>query len=795
MPNQKTKPPTSAFDLKRFVFKLLSNWYWFILSTGIAYAVVYVINENIVPTYNVYTTILVDESNRTTENLVGGLQLFGGRKNLHNEIMVLTSYSLSYRTLKELDFEVSYYIEDRFRDVELYHKSPFVVQLDTAHKQQFGNTFFITIKSNLEFVLQVNENSENAQVYQFGEKIRDKQYAFTVKLKDSTINSSELTDNRYYFRINNLHRLASSYRGRLKVEPYSPSSSVLWLWIIGTVPQKEVDFLNKLTEVYTRLGLQEKNQIAISTINFIDNRLKTIVDSLRLAENKLQNFRINNPIVDISSEGETLLSRLNEYQTEKVELELQISYYRHLLQSIENENDFQNVLSPSAVGIDDQYVVSLLQKLGELYTQKQVKSYKVKDDNIPNIEVLEITIKNSRQALVKALKNNIEIATYSITDIEKKIDDIHRRMQTLPITERQMLNITRKFDLNDNIYTYLLQKRMEAAITQASNKSDVKVLDKARLEQVRREAPNTKKNRNTALLIGFIIPIMIFVALDFFNTKIIDRKDIENATNIPVIASLRHNSKKSYLAVYDNSKSPIAESFRALRSNLQYILVNREDKIITINSTVGGEGKTFCAINLASIIALSGKKTLLIGLDLRKPRIHYQFSELDNSLGISTYLIDKCKYEDIIQESGYNNFQIIPSGPIPPNPAELIDSPKMKTLLQKLSQQFEYIVIDTPPVGIVADSLLLTQYADANIFVLRLNYSRKSTLKIINQLHENRKFSNLSLVINDVGVVKSYDEQYGYGYGYGYGYTESQYYSDKKETRKWKKWLPFTKNG
>ncbi len=793
MPNQKTTNPTVSFDLKRFVLKLLSNWYWFVLSTGIAYAVVYVINENIVPAYNVYTTILVDESNRTTENLVGGLQLFGGRKNLHNEIMVLTSYSLSYLTLEELDFDVSYFIEDRFRDRELYKRSPFTVQLDSTHKQQFGNTFFIKIKSNHEFILQINENNQNAKVYQFGEKIANQHNAFTIWPGDSNANLSELADNQYYFRINNLHQLAGSYRSRLKVEPYSPSSSVLWLWIIGTVPQKEVDFLNKLTEVYIRLGLQEKNQIAISTIKFIDDRLKTIVDSLRLVENKLQNFRVTHPIVDISSEGETLLNRLNEYQTEKVELELQISYYRHLLQSVENQNDFQNVLSPSAVGIDDQYVVGLLQKLGELYTQKQIKSYKVKDNNIPNIEVLEISIENSKQALVKALKNNIEIATYSISDIEKKIDDIHRRMQTLPVTERQMLNITRKFDLNDNIYTYLLQKRMEAAITQASNKSDVKVLDKARLEQVRRESPNTKKNRNTALIIGFIIPVMLFIALDFFNTKIIDRKDIENATDIPVIASLRHNPQKSYLAVYDNSKSPIAESFRAFRSNLQYMLVDRKDKIITINSTVGGEGKTFCAINLASIIALSGKKTLLIGMDLRKPRIHHQFSELDNSLGISTYLIDKCSYHEIIQNSGYDNFQIIPSGPIPPNPAELIDSPKMKSLLNKLVQHFDYIIIDTPPVGIVADSLLLTQYADVNIFVLRLNYSRKSTLKVINQLHENRKFSNLSLVINDVGIVKSYDEQYGYGYGYGYVYADNQYYGDKKETKKWKKWLPFTK--
>jgi len=351
-------------------------------------------------------------------------------------------------------------------------------------------------------------------------------------------------------------------------------------------------------------------------------------------------------------------------------------------------------------------------------------------------------------------------------------------VQKLPGTERQMIDIQRKFTINDQIYTFLLEKRAEAGITRASNTSDHKILDIARPENAVIVKPKISINYMMALVIGGAFPLLLIILIEFFDNKINSRKDIENSTNVPVLGSIGHNKNISELPVIETPKSALTESFRALRANLKFLLKEKERKVIAISSTISGEGKTFCSVNLAAIIAMSGKKTLLISLDLRKPKIHKIFN-LENQEGVSTYLIGKSDYTSIIHKTNINNLFVATSGPVPPNPAELIGAEEMAVFIDKLKKDFDNIIIDTPPVAVVSDALLLKDFVDIYLFMVRQDFSNKNVLQLLNNLYTKRDIKNMYILINDVQVKGYYGyNYYGYDYGYGYEYYGKGYYSD-----------------
>lgn len=780
--------------LKKFIFKILLKWHWFVISLAMAYAIAFLLNKYSSPQYKVYSSILIKEKSSEllggVENIIEDLGFTNRRRkrNVINEIDILKSYYLNNQAINELDFRITYVIVGRIRDAELYTSSPFVVDLDTSEYQLKNHQVFVTILSEDEYRLEIDENINVDKVLKFGEQFVHELLNFNIAKRKDIFKINPIK-NKYYFIINDLNSLTNRYKSKIGISVNDKKGSVLYLTLQGEVPKKEADYLNKIGEVYVRSGLEEKNKIAENTINFIEDQLNNITDSLEIVENNLQNFRQSNKIIDISREGTALFEKVEQLQTEKALIKIQGKYYEYLLHYVQSRNNFKDVIVPSIMGINDQVLNSLVGQLIQLYTEKGEIAFSATEDN-PTLDVVNHKIQITRDNLIENVNNLIKTTSeISLTEINRRIGEVDVEIKKLPITERQLINIQRKFNLNDEIYTYMLQKKAEAGIAKASNIADNKILDRARVDNAILVSPNGSLNITISLILGLLVPLVFIILIDFFNNRITERKDIEALTSVPILGVVGHNDKDTELIVSERPKSSLSESFRTIRTNLQYMLARKDSNIISLCSTISGEGKTFCAINLATIIAMSNKKTLLLGLDLRKPKLHKEFN-LDNDVGISSYLIGKNTFDEIISQTNIENLDIVTSGPIPPNPSELLETDTMRELLIKLKKEYEFIIIDTPPIALVTDALLISRYADINIFVVRQNFSNKGVISFIDDLYAGKKVEDISILINDIkapigygyrkyGYKYGYGYSYGYGYGYGLGYGYGYYDEDK----------------
>lgn len=770
----------AGIDIKKYIFKILSYWYLFIISVAIAYFIAYWINKYAIPTYSMNSTVMIKKES-SEEEFAGGLQLFSRGKNLETEIGVLKSYSMSRLAVEDLDFGVSYFIDEPFRsDYEIYKNAPFIVQFDTAFSQLNNIPVYITFKSKDTYNIQI-EAFEIDEKLKIGQQFKYKDFSFNIILKDTLNFNPEIIGKHYFFVKNDINQVVLSYQTRFDVSVSPERSSILWLWMIGTVPQKDADFINKLVEVYIKKDLREKNEKAVSIIDFIDKQLGGVSDSLSQTEDKMQMFKQSTQTLNISEEATLLISKLDGLEELLKTNTIKLNYYTYIYEDLKVNINTTSLTPPSVMDINDQILISYMTVLSETVTERQVLDFNVKS-GIPTSDVMDLKINKIQNQIINHAKKNIEVTSAAIKDLKKRIETVKSDIHQLPLSERRMINIERQFNLNDQIYTFLLQRRMEAAITQASNKADTKALDPAMAENAIRKSPDTAGNTQKALILGFLFPIIILVLLEFFNNKIESKKDIENGTNLPIVATIGFHTKKTQIPVFDSPKSPISESFRALRTNLQYLLREKNQKIVAVTSSISGEGKSFIAINLAAVLALSGKKTLLVGLDLRKPRLQEEFGT-SPTMGISTFLIGKNSASEIIQSTRVENLFVALSGPVPPNPSELIESDTMKNFFRYAHENFDYIIVDTPPVAIVTDALLLTEFADSFLYVIRQNYSNKSVIKLVDELNKMSNIKQLNLVLNDVKIAKSYGNHYeqGYGYGYGYGYGQGYYDDDKPE--------------
>ena len=768
-----------TIDLKKFAIRIIRNWYWLVISISISYSIAYIVNYYTDPLYSVSGTLVINDEKKSTAELL--MNTLNTRKNLDNEIAILKSNKMAFKAINELpDFQISTFAIGRMRKTMLYKSSPFTVIPDSSSTNLKGYPVNVSIISKDKYLLEIDGVYKINKEMRFGDTYQDPNFKFTLFLKDANTYTS-LGSVKYFFTMNDPNGMANMYRGKLGITYNERRGSVLTLSTVGLVPQMETDYINKLTEVYIRTGLEEKNQTSINTINFIDDQLSTVVDSLRKAEDKLQSFRLNNKILDVSIESSAIMDRISKIQEQKATYDMQIKYYKYLLDYINKKKDFREVVAPSVLGISDPLITNYIADLAKAFTERSVMSLSANQIN-PSLAPINAKIQNALSTLREYINENIRNSDIANADIDKKLSQIEREILQLPVTQRRLLNIERNFKLNDQIYNFLLQKRADAAIVKASNIADNKVLDSAVPENAVQISPQTSKNTTMGIIIGILIPVVILVLLEFFNNKIQDIKDIEKVTKVPILGSIGHNDRLSDIPVADSPKAALAESFRALRTNLQYMMRSKDKKVICVSSTISGEGKTFCAVNLACIIAQSNRKTLLLSLDLRKPKIHKIFN-LENTIGLSTYLIGRSKYEDIIVPTNMANLFISTSGPIPPNPAELLETSYIEDFITKARQDFDVIIMDTPPLAIVTDALLLTRFSDANIFVVRQNYSSKDVLKLVDDLHFKRDIKNIGILVNDVDYSKNYGygKKYGYGYSYGYGYEV--YYGESEITK------------
>lgn len=783
-------------DLKNIFLNVLSKWYYFAISVPLFLVGAYFYLKYTTPIYSVSATVIIDDGSTATmsaADVFAEMNMFSGKNNINNEIEILKSYNMVNRTLQQLDFDVSYFKKGTFREEELYKKAPFVVKYDSMHQQVFGFPFDITFISDNIYILEFeaeefwsiapanrNDYSQNSyftykDTLHLGQTCTTKYFSFSLQ-KGGNYTFNPDGENEFSFTLNNLHGLTNQYRAKVEITP-ADLASVLVIKVSGPIPQKEIDFLNTYCQTYIQWQLDKKTHIATNTIDFIDSQILQITDSLQGAEAQLESFRRRESVMDIGSAAANATGRLQALETEQAQLQVKDQYYRSLLSYLRN-SDFNTIVAPSSININDPILNASILELKQLNQQKVKLSFSANEKN-KELQILNDQIEYAKNSLIEQVRNMIEGSSISLNDVNRRIAEVKGIIYELPSNERNLVKIQRKFNFSDNLYNYLLQKRAEAGISKASSMPDNYVLDYAQQIGSGPISPNTPFIYAVALILSLIFPASVIAIQTLTDTKVADKNQLERLTTVPLLGSVARK-KDEKMTILNAPQSGLAESFRALRVNLQFLTGGQEfKKVIGITSTISGEGKTFCAFNLAVILAISGKKTIVIGADLRKPRLASQLEVSGNGkgdgVGLSNYLIHKTSIEEIIQSTHIENLDMIGSGAIPPNPAELLESSKLDDLFAELRTQYDYIIVDAPPVGLVTDYYILSNHVDVTIYVVRQGYSEVQFVKDLEKAYQEKRLKNVSVILNDV----SRTGEYGYGGGYGYGY-----YSEDKKRKK-----------
>lgn len=804
-------------DIKQILFTALHYWYLFAIAVAVALVIGFIINRYSTRVYQTSGTVLIkDEKNRYDATSIMTSMNFGNMQNIDNEIAILRSYTLTERVVKKMGIEVSYFEKGRLSSTEMYKTSPFQVEFERSVPQAVGLTYEMTMSDEGNIKLQAKgeglykydfilceqtEEDPFATIdfsgdYQQGEWI-DNGYNKIRITKTEQFDPENINGRKFYFWINSYPTLVKKMNN-FSVNPTTKQSSVVSVVKNGTNKLKIVEFVNLLMNEYVNRGLEQKNVVSENTIEFIDNELSGIQESLNQAETELKDFRQQNDAMNIDLQTNQVYTNLRSLEKERAEMTVNVKIYKRLQDYIKVQiDDPENLAAPSTMGISDPLLNQLARDLVNL-SQTKATQLLTQTEQHPQIVKLNEQIVTTKKALLENVNNLVENAQMSLNEINRRISVLESESRLLPSKQQQLINYQRNYKFNDDTYKYLMQRRAEAQILHASNTPDNEILDDARLERTYRISPRTSMNYLIAILLGLLIPALFLFLKSFFNTTVTDRKDVEKLTPYPIIGQVAQTKDKDPLLVINNPKSPISESFRSIRTNVEFITRSKLPCTVLVTGDAQGIGKTFNSINIASIYALYGKKTVLLGFDMRKPKLFQEFG-INNNVGLSSYLSNKETLDNIIQHSGkMPTLDIITSGPIPPNPSELISSEKCDELFAELKKHYDYIVIDTPPIGLVTDSLLLMRYSDANIFIVRQGVTNKNAFGTLIKDLEDRGMQ-FSIVLNGLQAEKSYGYgskygySYGYGYGYGYGYS-SDYYGDSESGDKRKHHHSSSKN-
>lgn len=762
-----------SLDLTVILPIVLKYWYWFVISIALALLASAWYIRHTMPVYRTTATILVNERDDRAlvdnSDLLQGLGLPGGMKNIQNQIMLIKSRALTERTLSELPFEVEYYFKTIRNQLPVYPELPIKVLSDSTIPLPKDIEFALTFQGDSVFLLESSSDIYPLQKTAFfGQNIDVQGGSFSIECRDYEWLGRNL-DRKLYFKIHSRRRLTNAYGTRLNVELVSREGSVLRISLEGTNRAKDVDFLNKHIEGFQAISLDKKNAEAHRRIQFIDDQLIGISDSLSLTENRLQQFRSSNRVMDLSAQGQSIIGQVTLLENERARLNLEANYYDYLADYLEKDASGEMPIVPVTMGISDQGLTRLVNELTEL--QGQLTARGAGEMN-PLQRNLELRIRTSKDALKETLYGLRRANSLARSENQQQINRANAQAAALPVTERQLLGIERKFELNNELYTFLLETRAEQEMQRASNRADSEVIDPADERFSVLVSPKKAMVTLIAFFLGFAIPLFTIILGNMFNKKLKD-EDIRRITDYPIVGNIPHNTDKNNTVVFDNPTSSVAEAFRLLRSKMQFFTKDAKAPVILVTSTLPGDGKTFAAMNLASVCSLLGKRTILIGFDLRKPRIFQDFG-LQNDRGVSTWLIGKDSIQDIIQKTKYDNFSVITAGPIPPNPSELTALEKTQELFQHLKEKYDYILIDSSPIGIVSDTYYLASMSDACLVVVRPGKTiRDAFISTLSEINSSG-IKGVSLVINDIQSDSKH-----YGYGERYGYT-----SDKERSRK-----------
>lgn len=775
----------TGIDIHKIKNLLVKYWYWFIISLSISLSATYIYLRYQAPTYRSATTILLkDATNQGMSRIemIDGFGLSPEMKNTESQMFIIRSQKMVKRAINRLDFEVTYMSAGKLKETELYRNAPFIVYWDSTHTQLTGVNFHITSSGNDSYTIKAESeagylyNYPKEQhlgttgaisinnTYNFGENITAENYSFRVE-RNANVTFKQDVD--YYFRFNTINGLVSQYRGSLGVSPYSEGSPIVILSIVGQQPQKMNVFLSVLSEVIMEYNLDKKNQMATRSLNFIGMQLKNVADTLQIIQQQLADFRRQNPFISTSDGSKGLAGDYLNIEKELRMKNIQLDYLTQLTKNLNEKALLEDyfVLIVGKNEDSDPLVTKLVQELISLSDERLILGSKVSERN-PYISDLDKKTENVKQNLKISLSQMILKLKKSMDDDRLLLGELRYKINQLPAIEREYAEIDRRYKLNDAIYTFLLQKQSENQIARASNTSDNEVLEEPSVVALVGPAKNRYYSRS--FMIGLLIPAVIIFLYEFFDTKIRTLDQLKNlAGTIPVVGAIPNSETDVNDLIHTFPNGKCSEAFRRLRVKMQYLLSGKDKKVILISSTNTGEGKSFSSYNLAQVFAISGKKTVLIGFDLRKPKLH-QMCGVSNALGLSSYLSEQSDIEDIIIPLKHNNLSLIPAGEIPPNPAELILQSRTDKLFTYLRENYDVIIIDTAPIGLVADTRTLVNYADSFLFVTRVDVTNKEHLKMTLENLTAEKITSIGLILNG---IQTDDRFFGY-YGNTYAKRE-----------------------
>jgi len=784
-----------ALEIRYVIAKYIRYWPWYVLFVLIFVIATFLFHRYTVDKYEVSGSMMIKTNTSPEARIMDRSNIFSTGLNLENDILRLRSKGLARETLKKLHFDVEYFAKTTIKAIELYDRSPIRIEVDWSHFQIADVPIQLEILSAQTFKLTKEEagfmdfNSAMAagdesiydKTYTFGQEIETTKSKFIVHLVNPGRTSEELI-----FVLRNPSSLEDSYARSVQVSLQNEYSSVLRLSTTTKVVEKGRDYINALMESYIAFDLSEKNKIQENTLAFIEEQLGFLEDSLQQKERELQDFKVENKLLDVSAEFSNILGKMNTLDEMNAEIDYQLEYFEQIRSYMEQKSkDFSDVIAPSVIGVPDPLLNGLIQTLVTL-SQDRRKLLATVNENHPEVLKIDVQMEKVQDALFENVVNLIDNTKQKKSSIQRDIRFYDAEFSTLPESESEYSGIFREFKLRESLYTYLLEKRAEAGIAMASNVSDNAILDAARRGTL--IFPKKEQNYGLAILLGLLLPFGFVVVRDIFDETIKDQRDLKKHFMIPQLGIVGYSFKDTNRVVLDFPKSAVAESFRSLRSAITYLASGKDTKMILVTSSVSGEGKTFTSMNLASAMALGSKKTVVVGGDLRRPKLASYFGESDR-VGLSTYLIGKVEAEEIVIASAHENLWFVPSGVIPPNPAELLQTPRLTEFLDYLRTRFDVVIFDTPPMGLVSETIDLMRLFDINLYVVRQNYTVKDHLVMINDLFNNKQVKNVYGVFN--GILNSGYHYEGYNYGYGNTYLYSRnnkymynYYGDDLDSKK-----------
>lgn len=790
------KEADSSFDFKGFFDRLLRSGPLFLISFVITFSIAYYVNVRKLPVYQMENLVSIkdDQNPFFTTNTSLTFNWGGTTDKVNTAVITLQSRSHNEKVVERLQYYLTYLRDGKYQQVDAYKQTPFFVQVDTTKMQMLSQQIKVVFRDSVNFNLSVAfEEGTNLSLQNFSTQEKGSLFVDVGTFsKDFKIGdpisipffSGTLMPNpevmshpgtTYYFVFREYDATVKNYL-TTKVTPESKGSSVLRMTVIGDNKAKLVDYLNTSVSVLSEDMLDRKNLYATKTIQFIDSSLAQKSAELSSVEDELNKFRNKNAIFDLASEGTDINAKLNVLDLRKEAVNRELNYYITLQEYLTTRSDYRDVPAPSVAGIMEASIISGVGKIVALAQKRNELQYSFKD-GAPIFDDIDRQINAVKSVLLENIRSSRSLKGEEISSINRDIGQYESQIRKLPKEQQDLLNIERRYNLSEGTYNLFLAKRSEAGLVKAANVSDVVIIDMAKDTGGGKIGPNTQLNYMMAGLLGFFIPLFIVFGMAFFDTKVEYVKDLAKITPIPLFGVIGRNHSGTTLAVLSKPKSAIAEAFRSLRSSLQFLYKQHGlvgAKTVLLTSSVSGEGKTFCSINIASIFALSEKKTVIVDLDLRKPKISGAFN-LDNSVGVVNFLIHEADLDTIIQKTEAEYLHVIPSGPTPPNPSELLIGERMDHLIELLKERYDYIILDSPPIGLVSDALELIKYADATLYMVRHNRTRKNMLTFVNEKYRRGEVKHISIVLNE--YVEKSGTGFGYGYGYGYGYGDNSYKS------------------